>query len=139
MKLPKITFSAWTRWADRTTIDGIDTPGLYLLAQFKNPPIGNADSQAQEIIYIGETCERTLRKRWDNFHRAAFQGKKNIHSGGETYREKLGDDGNNLFVAAFSVGESDGQLRPLFIRYVERKLILDYALEWDAAPKCNKK
>lgn len=138
MKLPKIIFSAWTRWADRASVDGIDMPGLYLLAQFKKPPIGDTNLQAQEIIYIGETCKRTLKKRWDNFHRAAFKGKKKIHSGGETYRQEFGDKGSNLFVAAFPVSELDNQLRPLFIRYVERKLILDYALMRGAAPKCNK-
>ena len=139
MKLPKIVFSGWTRWADRTAIDNIDAPGIYILAQFKKPPIGNADPQVQDIIYIGETCDRTLKKRWDNFHHAAFQGIKGIHSGGETYREIVNDNGDNLYVAAFPVNELSPQLRPLFIRYVERKLIWEYALKWDVAPKCNKK
>ena len=139
MKLPKILFSGWARWADRTAIDNIDAPGIYILAQFKKPPIGNADPQVQDIIYIGETCDRTLEKRWDNFHHAAFQEKNGIHSGGETYRKKLNDTGDNLYVAAFPVNELSYQLRPLFIRYVERKLIWEYAQKWGVAPKCNKK
>jgi len=139
MKLQKVVFSGWARWADRTAIDNIDAPGIYILAQFKKPPIGNADPQVQDIIYIGETCDRTLKKRWGNFHHAAFQGKKGIHSGGETYREILNDNGDNLYVAAFPVNELSLQLRSLFIRYVERKLIWEYALKWGVAPKCNKK
>ena len=139
MKLPKIRFSAWTRWADRTSLDGIDAPGLYLLAKFKKLPTGDTDLQVQEIIYVGETCKRTLKKRLDNFHRAAFKGKKKIHSGGQTYRKEFKDKGSNLFLATLPVNELDNQLRPLFIRYVERKIILDYALIWGTAPKCNKK
>lgn len=139
MKLPKIRFSAWTRWAVRTSLCGINAPGLYLLAKFKKPPTGDTDWQVQEIIYVGETCKMTLKKRWDNFHRAAFKGKKKIHNGGQTYRKEFRDKGGNLFVAASPVNELDNQLRPLFIRHVERKLILDYALIWGRAPKCNKK
>ena len=79
MKLPNIVFSSWARWADRTAIDNIDAPGIYILAQFKKQPAGNAEPQVQDIIYIGETCNQTLKKRWGSFHRAAFQGRKGIH------------------------------------------------------------
>lgn len=136
---PKIAFSNWVQWANRETLDKIDKPGVYLLAQFVEPPSRNADPQVKEIIYIGETCNRVLKKRWDDFHRAAFQGKRGIHSGGENYREALTDNSDNLYVAAFPVSGLPDQLSSLFIRYVERKLILEYALRWGPAPKCNKK
>jgi len=139
VNLPRIVFSSWTRWAERMTVDGIDAPGVYLLAHFKKPPLGNADPQIQEIIYIGETCNQSLKKRWRQFHRSAFEGKEG-HSGGKTYRKIFaGKDGENLFVAAFPVDELSDKLRPVFIRYVERKVVLDYALKWGAAPKCNKR
>jgi hypothetical protein len=137
--LPKVVFSRWTRWADRMTVDGIDAPGVYLLAHFKKPPLGNADPQTREVIYIGETCDQSLKKRWRQFHRCAFEGKEG-HSGGKTYWKIFADKGGeNLFVAAFPVEELSDEFRPLFIRYVERKAILDYALKWGAVPKCNKR
>jgi len=90
-------------------------------------------------LYIGEMCDQPLKERWNDFHRSAFEGKKG-HSGGKTYWKLFGGKGReDLFVAAFPVVELSGKLRPLFIRYVERKLILDYALRWGRAPKCNQK
>ena len=127
MNLPSIAFSSWVHWSKRSTLTGIDAPGVYLLAHFQMPPLGSADPQAQEIIYVGETCDQTLQTRWNNFNNAAFHGKKNTHSGGETYREMFGDNDEQLFVAAFPVSQlTKPPLRPLFIRYVERKLILVY-------------
>ena len=138
MNLPGIVFSQWTRWTARRSLDGIDKPGVYILAHFTTPPTGNADPQAKEIIYVGETCERTFQTRWREFERAAFQN-GDTHAGGITYREIFGDNGDTLFVAAFPLGALSKELRSLFIRYVERKLILEYALKWGAAPECNKR
>lgn len=139
MILPDIIFSKWTPWAARTDLDKIDLPGVYILARFTTPPRGNADPHTKEVVYIGETCQ-TLEKRWRQFHRAAFE-EKNGHSGGKNYRRTFGGNGDNLFVAAFRVNKLDlnDKLRPLFIRYVERKLIWEYAQKWCDAPECNKK
>jgi hypothetical protein len=139
MNTPNIVFSKWTRWAARTDLDKIiESPGVYVLAHFATPPPGNANPQTREIIYIGETCARTLKERWNGFHRAAF-GKGKNHSGGKKYQEKCGGNGNDLFVAAFPVVELNEELRPLFIRYVERKLIWKYSREHLAPPECNRK
>lgn len=138
MSLPKIVFSDWTRWADRTSLSRIDAPGVYVLAHFTKPPLGHADPTTHEVIYIGETCDNSLKGRWYKFNLSAFEGKFG-HSGGATYRAVFGGDGNNLFVAAFPVAGLSDEMRPLFIRYVERKLILDFAMKWKTAPKCNRK
>jgi hypothetical protein len=138
MNFPYISFSPWVLWSKRTTLTGISAPGVYLLAHYQTPPLTNADPQAQEVIYVGETCDQTLRARWNNFNNAAFHGKKSTHSGGETYRELFGDNGDQLFVAAFPVAQLKEPVRSLFIRYVERKLILDYAVRWSVTPACNK-
>jgi hypothetical protein len=138
MSLPLITFTNWTRWTDRTRINGVEKPGVYVLAHFAKPP-STVELQTQEIIYIGETCGQSLRQRWGQFHRCAFEGKDG-HSGGITYwRLFNGKDIERLFVTAFSVDGLNDQLCPLFIRYVERKLILEYAVKWGIAPKCNRK
>lgn len=139
--LPSIAFSEWVLWTERATLKGIDAPGIYVLAHFRIAPAGNADLLAQEVIYVGETCDRTLRRRWRQFHHCAFEGKEKGHSGGITYRRLFGGkDIGELYAACFPVGNLlNDKLRPLFIRYVERKLILDYAVTWGAAPRCNRK
>jgi hypothetical protein len=68
-----------------------------------------------------------------------FKEERASISSGETHRAVLNDNGDNLYVAAPPVNKLGNQLRPLFIRYVERKLIWEYALEWGVAPKCNRK
>lgn len=139
MKIPKIIFSKWVRWTNRTSLHNVDAPGIYIIAQFRELPTGNVDTEMQDIIYIGETCSQTLKKRWNNFHAAVFNGKNGVHSGGETCRKILKDNGVNLSVAAFPVNELNNQIRPSFIRYVERKLIWKYARKWGKTPTCNKK
>jgi len=135
---PSITFTDWTRWVDRSRIGGLEKPGVYVLAHFAERP-STVDLQAQEIIYIGETCHQSLRKRWAQFHQCAFEEKAG-HSGGITYRRLYdGKSTEQLFVAAFPVDGLTERLCPLFIRYVERKLILRYAMKWDKAPDCNRK
>ena len=142
LTLPRIVFSRWVRWTDRLTLDGIDSPGVYVLAHFNKPPRRAANTRVREVIYIGETCGQSLRKRWRQFHRSAFEGKDG-HSGGKTYRTHRESFGrawrDSLCVSAFPVNSLGDELRPLFIRFVERKLILDYARRWGSLPRCNKK
>jgi len=138
MQAPEIIFSHWVPWADRTSLKGINYPGVYLLAHFDATPTARANPQAKEIIYIGETCDNSLMGRWRQFHRSAFEGKYG-HSGGATYRQVFGGQGDNLYVAAFPVEELDEEIRSFFIRYVERKLIWEFARKWGTAPKCNRK
>jgi ribosomal protein L19 len=139
MILPSITFSNWTLWTDRTNIKGVENPGVYMLAHFANPP-NTIDLNEREIIYIGETCDQSLCKRWEAFHGCAVGSRKKGHSGGVTYREVFaGENVEQLFVAALPVDKLSVEIRPLFIRYIERKLIFEYALQWEKAPQCNRK
>ena len=137
MKMPQIKFSKWFQWNERTKIENIDLPGVYLLAKFKKIPKGNADATDEHIIYIGETCDQTLKKRLYQFNNSAFRDKRG-HSGGWSYKSTFGDKGDDLYVAVLPVRLPDN-LRHLFIRYVERKLILEFALKYSSQPKLNKK
>jgi hypothetical protein len=133
-----MVFSRWMRWDRRSTLEGVDFPGVYLLAHYDSTPIGNANPLAREVIYIGETCDNSLSGRWRQFNRAAFNEGAG-HSGGVTYRQLYGSRLKDLFVAALPVRGLSDEIRPLFIRYVERKLIYDFARAHGVAPKCNKK
>jgi len=139
-KLPEVTFSKWYRWSDRNSIEGSKNPGVYLLAKFERSPpsSGPANPLQDEIVYIGETCA-SLRRRWCQFNNSAFRNGKG-HSGGYTYRRKMQDKGENLFVAAFPVSAdvTPQALQFSFIRFLERKLILDFVIYHEnKLPSCN--
>ncbi len=138
MKLPSIKFTEWYHWKKRCEIKDSDSPGVYILAKFTRVPNGKADYLNKKIIYIGETCNQFLKRRWYQFDRSAFHHKPG-HSGGHSYRRKYGDSGKNLYVSAFSVPNNLKNKRHLFIRYIERKLILDFAMKYGEQPKLNHK
>lgn len=101
-------------------------------------PSGKADPLEENIVYFGETCKQGLEGRWNQFDRSAFQLKRG-HSGGKTYREVYGDMGLDLYVAALPVIIDNEDLKSSFIRFAERKLILDFVVKWKKLPKCNRK
>ena len=135
---PPIHFSPWTQWADRAAIRNSHLPGVYLLARFETPPPRQVEALAAEVVYIGEVHDNSLLGRWQQFHRAAFEGKAG-HAGGLAYGDRIGDDGASLYVAAFVPEGLTRAMRALYIRYVERKLVWEYASRWDAPPLCNVK
>ncbi len=141
MEEPVIEFSRWRRWAERGNLKGSDRPGVYILARYPNPtnvPSTLANSQAKEVLYIGETCNQSLKRRWYQFDRSADLGNGN-HSGGNTYHSKIGDNRDTLYVAVFPIFLPDKPKRDTFIRYVERKLLWNYVCIWNSLPTCNGK
>lgn len=137
MSLPKIEFSDWCPWKQRSSITDSEKPGIYVLAKFITVPSGNANPLDSNIIYFGETC-RSLKGRMDQFDRSAFQSKKG-HSGGRNYKKFYGDVGQYLCVAAMPVSIQDKTLKSSFIRFVERKLLLDFVVKHGKRPQCNLK
>jgi hypothetical protein len=138
MKIPEIEFGTWFKWKERNSIDGSDKPGVYMLSKFKKSPSRSADLLDECIIYFGETCNQSLKERWTQFDASAFQLKRG-HSGGKTYSEVFRDKGVDLYVAAMPVTIENEDLRSSFIRFAERKLILDFVLRWNRLPTCNRK
>jgi len=109
-----------------------------MLSKFKTVPPESVDPLDENIIYFGETCNQSLKERWNQFDRSAFQLKRG-HSGGKTYRDVYGDMGLDLYVAALPVIITNEDLGSSFIRFAERKLILDFVMRWKKLPKCNRK
>jgi hypothetical protein len=138
MSLPKMKFSSWVMWADREELPGTDKSGVYLLAHFKRPCRSSASPKTKKIIYVGETTKQTLKKRLEDFHRAAFRGNTPRHSGGKTYHNQFGQkEKKDLFVAVFAPNVQDSLLREFYIRYLERKLLYDFVNKWKCKPICN--
>lgn len=138
MEPPKIRFSRWFRWKERDRIENSDKPGVYMLSKFGTVPSGRADPLNLNIVYFGETCSQSLKERWNQFNRSAFYAKPG-HSGGRSYKEVYGDKGSDLYVAAMPVMFAREDLRSAFIKFAERKLILDFVMRLKKLPKCNRK
>lgn len=145
IQLPEIKFGKWYDWSKREKIESSKEPGVYLLAkdvasQELDKPANPLDKR---IVYIGQTCGRkdvrSLQKRWKEFHNTVLKGEGN-HAGGETYVKKYGSGERSLlglFVAAMPVN-LEKLMQGLFIKYVERKLLLEFALKHKELPVCNK-
>lgn len=134
---PAITFGSWIPWSVRDTARNGHLPGIYLLAHFNSTPPALVDSSSQEIVYIGETTEGSLIGRWQQFNRAASEGKPG-HIGGMLYHEVYGVAYiESLYVAAFVPEGLSREIRALFIRYLAGKLLWDWARKWEEEPACN--
>jgi len=131
----RLKFSAWHRWNERARIPWANEPGVYLLV-LRVKSGEQCDPTDKRIIYIGETCA-TFARRWRQFNRSAFEGKRG-HAGGITYRKEIHKPSGKLFVAACaSLIEGDLHCSS-FIRFLERKLLLDFVRMNGRLPKCNK-
>jgi hypothetical protein len=132
----------WIPWRDRQGIKGCDQPGVYLLGQLNGVPPKRVDAGAPEVIYVGETCDQNLSKRWYQFNRSAFR-QKSGHSGGSTFAEKFCQNQivvpfDWLYVAAHPVDMEEPR-RSAHIRYVERWLLWLFVDRHGRLPHCNSK
>jgi len=99
-------------------------------------PGESVDTLDSRIVYIGETC-RELDRRWRYFEQAARDGKAR-HSGGRTFHSICERPVSQLLVSAWTPAVPDVILRNAYIRYVERKLILEWVKKHDERPLCNR-
>ncbi len=130
-------FSNWTRWNNRNNLKDRKYPGVYMLAHFNNPP-NRAGELLHQIIYIGETCNQTLRERLTQFNTSASLGAEG-HSGGCNYFNTYEEIRDCLYVTVKPVKLHNKLSRSFFIRYAERKLLLEYYCKFKKGPECNKK
>jgi hypothetical protein len=135
VKEPTVSFTPWAPWAERNAVKNAHLPGVYLLAHCNGPP-GRVDPLDYDIVYISSVTESSLMGRWQQFHRAAFEGKPG-HTGGLAYRDFFGDEGENLYVSAFAPESLPRELRTLFLRYTEHRLLWEWARRWGSPPVCN--
>jgi hypothetical protein len=109
---------------------------VYLLARLAQAPAGAADPCDERMLYIGAGTH-SLWGAWQQFAHAAFRG-GTAHRGGALYHAAFGGERRDLYVAALLVPELSTPLRALFIRYMERRLLWEYALARGTAPPCNR-
>jgi hypothetical protein len=136
------SFSMWCRWENREEnrdgLPGLDCPGIYLLAHFAEKPPAELDATVDQVIYVGETCAQSLKKRLRNFNRSATTGKFS-HSAGRSYFKLFAGIQPTLFVAILPISGSEPALRSARIRHLERKFIYEHTLACGPLPVCNRR
>lgn len=162
------SFSPWVCWVARNSLPDKEKPGVYIIGRFTQPPpSGAADPFDKNVVYIGESSEGRLQRRWRSFEQAAFKG-KGKHRGGKRYSQKFGGDSSVLYVSILpDENIVNGFLEPgkclfidnvtgdikvtdaveldvllheiddLLVKYVERRLILLYSIAHGNRPACN--
>lgn len=134
--MDKILFSKWTRWDDRLKLPNIHLSGVYLLSTKKTLLGSTGMPTEKSIIYIGETTKNSLNGRLQQFHRSAFLGRDG-HSGAKTYRSLIGGTQKTLIVSAMGISKTDELKKAAYIKYIERKLLMQYINKHGVKPKCN--
>lgn len=135
-------FGSWTPWAARFDVKGRECPGVYLMGRFDSTPPSIVEPISARVIYIGETCQQSLTKRWYQFHRSAFE-RKGGHSGGLTFCDLHRNAAGGatvpwLYVTALPVKGNEPR-RSAYIRFIERWLLLQYVEKFGVLPPCNSK
>ena len=104
IRVPRLSFSPWTRWEDRRSISDAQYPGVYLMRVGYRRFLGERAS-VEDSHYIGmSNSQKGLLSRWSQFDRS-IRGMRG-HSGGNLIYSELGhyvDWQRKLFVAAMPV------------------------------------
>lgn len=129
-------FTRWKKWTARHDLQSTRSPGIYIMAHLKRVPRTGTDPRARAVVYIGQTCGQTLRKRLDQFHKSASTGKR-AHSGGRRYYRTFGGVQPELYFAVLPVIYGRPRLRDAAIQLLESYLLDRYRKRWKRLPVCN--
>jgi hypothetical protein len=116
----------WTHFDQVTSIQGIDKPGVYLLAHFEKNPESSRVSMVDDIVYIGETTRQTIGARLGQFAQSAFK-RKIGHSGGWTFSDEflgsqeIGSVPDNLYVSILPVDRGEKERKATSVPTLPRK------------------
>jgi len=133
----KSQFSGWVLLHERRAMQGIRTPGVYLLALSEDQPAPYRENQ-DSLIYIGETTRQTLLKRLSSFERSCTSDRPG-HSGGVSFRKSFPStlEAKNLWVSILPVNLDNAHQNHAYIKFVERALIWDYVSKNNRPPTFN--
>jgi hypothetical protein len=142
--LPELEFPPWFAWDDRSHLDGVDHPGVYLIALSERNLVGEAPKW-ESVSYIGMTNSLGgLRNRWRQFDRAV-RGRRG-HSGGNLIFARMGHRNSwheDLFVTGQAI-ECDVKrgtpqdLRQMgIVAYLEYEAFARFAQEVGGKPRFN--
>ena len=136
-----VSLTNWVPFKELKNIQGMDNPGVYLLAHFEGRPAASNVSLSDNIVYIGETTRQALSSRLWQFAQSAFS-RKSGHSGGWTYSKlflgerPIDEAPDDLYVSILSVDREEKESKA-YIKYIERLLIWEYFKVQGNYPPCN--
>ena len=132
-------FQPWTHWSELSDRcgDQLDSPGVYMLARLDVLPNKSKPKLSEVVIYVGEACSQSLRKRLRQFGRSCTSDRR-AHSGGSTFYEKFKRKKipDWLFVSVLASKKVEPH-NSAYIRFVERSLLWSYVQRYGEMPACN--
>ncbi len=142
-----VSSSPWVKWADRKTLEGIDSPGTYILAISENDISSRDFAMIENIVYIGMTNSNAGLKgrlqqfddtiRWKTGHGGAMRVRKK-HASYETLSPQL-----YASVRVFSCNPREDSPEILRIKGLvaqdEYNLWADFFAEFGRLPEFNDK
>jgi hypothetical protein len=145
LEIPKLRFSSWFAWSDRTDFPNAKYPGVYLIA-ITQRNIARCYPRWCDVVYIGMTISRGgLAARWQQFFRSIQGGEG--HSGGKTIYAELGEYSSwrkKLYVAAKTIDCNVAKPRPRdhrrmgWVAYFEHEAFAKYQeMTGDVRPRFN--
>ena len=145
ISLPKLTFSPWYQWKNRSAYPLRDYPGVYLISITVKPDLEGRDPAFEDVVYIGMTNSRQgLKGRWQQFANAI--GGKRGHSGGNTIFAHHGHYTTwqtYLYVAAMGIRcnvhspTAEDYLKMGWIAYLEYEAFAHYYSTVGGHPRFN--
>ena len=145
IKVPKVKFSKWVNWRDRSDLKRSDGPwlGVYVWGRFRRPPSDSVKPYPKlpsQLIYVGETKHIDTRPLAGKHHRL-------VH-----YRDTFSEDPDleMLYVAVcrihpFRLGYHSKKAKALYSRlrvytqYVEAMIYWEYTKTWGRPPALHYK
>lgn len=133
----KSQFSSWVLLRERRAMQGIKTPGVYLLALSEDQPALYSENQ-DSLIYIGEATRQTLLKRLSSLERSCTSDRPG-HSGGVSFRKSFPStlEAKNLWVSILPIKLDNAHQSHAYLKLVEHALIWDYVSKNNRPPQFN--
>jgi len=135
--MPKLNFSKWYSWENRSQFPLKNSPGVYILT-INSENLEGKTTKISQIKYVGKTVSLGgLIGRWRQFDRAVKLGGENHSAGGNIGKVMGSFDkwGKNLFVAACAI---DSDMKKTSHKNLIIKAQVSF-LEYEAIAKVFKK
>lgn len=112
--MAKKTFSPWTKWKNRDTINSLKYPGIYALSYSSVDISEKPFSFTEDVKYIGMTNSQTLKLRLKQFNETV-EGLRNTHGGADRMRFAYQDYKKllaKLYVSVLPIEYSPKEITP---------------------------
>lgn len=132
-----IAFKNWIVFADCMMAPELEWPGVYALAIFHGVAPRTVNLEAEQICYIGGTCEMSLGQALMNFKFYSAALVEDEESSSLARLDEPPDEAaSRMWVSVFPISDLAEPLRSAFIHHVERELLWRWVMRHGRMPFC---